>query len=229
MTTVSEFEVPAVVIKHNTPSGVACSNALVDAYRQAYDADSVAAYGGLLAPNRTVDKETAAAMAETFLEAVIAPAYSEEALAILKGKKNLRVLCTGEFFDLKRELSVKRVSGGFLLHDPDSLGDLGSWRHHLKVVTKRDPSEEEWEDLIFSWIVAKHVFSNAIVVAKESQTLGIGGGQVSRVCCRIALEKAESKQWRCYSFDGFLPSLIQLNMQPKAELKRDPARWFNQG
>ncbi|MDR9757188.1 MAG: bifunctional phosphoribosylaminoimidazolecarboxamide formyltransferase/IMP cyclohydrolase [Thermoanaerobacterales bacterium] len=222
LTTVSEFEVPAaVVIKHNTPSGVACSNALVDAYRRAYDADSVAAYGGVVGLNRTVDKETAAAMAETFLEAVIAPAYSEEALAILKGKKNLRVLCTGEFVDLKRELSVKRVSGGFLLQDPDSLGDLGSWRHHLKVVTKRDPSEEEWEDLIFSWIVAKHVFSNAIVVAKERQTLGIGGGQVSRVAAaRIALEKAgEQADGAVIASDGFLPFPDTIEYAAKSGIK----------
>jgi len=222
LSTVSEFEVPAaVVIKHNTPSGVACSNALVDAYRKAYNADPVAAYGGIVGLNRTVDKETAAAMAETFLEAVIAPAYSEEALNILREKKNLRVLCTGDFAELTKELSMKKVSGGFLLQDPDSLGDLSSWRQQLKVVTKRAPSEEEWDDLIFSWIVAKHVFSNAIVVAKGRQTLGIGGGQVSRVAAaKIALEKAgEQADGAVIASDGFLPFPDTIEYAAKSGIK----------
>lgn len=205
---VAEFEAPAaVVIKHNTPSGVSMAASLVEAYRRAYEADSVAAYGGVVGLNRTVDKETAAAMAETFLEAIIAPAYSGEALAILKSKKNLRILCTGEFADLREEIDVKRVSGGFLLQEPDSLGDLRGGRQNLKVVTKRPPSETEWDDLLFSWVVAKHVFSNGIVVAREGQTLGIGGGQVSRVAAaRIALAKAGEKvKGAVMASDGFLP------------------------
>lgn len=222
LSTVSEFEVPAaVVIKHNTPSGVACSNALVDAYRQAYDADSIAAYGGVVGLNRTVDKETAAAMAETFLEAVIAPAYSEEALTILREKKNLRILCTGEFSELRKEMSVKRVSGGFLLQESDSLGDLSNLRQSFKVATKRNPTESEWDDLIFSWIVAKHVFSNAIVVAKGRQTLGIGGGQVSRVAAaRIALVKAgDDADGAVIASDGFLPFPDTIEYAAKSGIK----------
>lgn len=205
---VAEFEVPAaVVIKHNTPSGVSMGASLVEAYRRAYEADSLAAYGGVVGLNRTVDKETASAMAETFLEAVIAPAYSEEALTILRTKKNLRILCTGEFADLRETVDVKRVSGGFLLQEPDRLGDLSSWRQTLQVATKRSPSEAEWDDLLFSWIVAKHVFSNGIVIARERQTLGIGGGQVSRVAAaRIALAKAGEKvKGAVMASDGFLP------------------------
>ena len=204
----AEFEVPAaVVIKHSTPSGVSMADRLVDAYRRAYEANSLAAYGGIVGLNRTVDKQTAEAMAETFLEAIIAPAYSEEALTILRSKKNLRVLCTGEFADLRAEVDAKRVSGGFLLQDPDSLGDLSGWRQNAKVVTEKSPSEDEWDDLIFSWIVAKHVFSNGIVIAKERQTIGIGCGQVSRVAAaKIALEKAQGKaKGAVLASDGFLP------------------------
>ena len=114
-----------------------------------------------------------------------------------------------------------RVSGGFLIQDPDSLGDLSSWRHQLKVVTKRDPSEEEWDDLIFSWIVAKHGFSYAIVVAKGRQTLGIGGGQVSRVAAaRIALEKAgEQADGAVIASDGFLPFPDTIEYAAKSGIK----------
>ena len=203
----AEFEVPAaVVIKHSTPSGVSMADRLVDAYRRAYEADSLAAYGGIVGLNRTVDEETAIAMTETFLEAIIAPAYSEEALTILRSKKNLRILST-EFADLRAKVDVKRVSGGFLLQDPDSLGDLSGLRQNAKVVTKRSPSEDEWDDLIFSWIVTKHVSSNGIVIAKERQTIGIGCGQVSRVAAaRIALAKAGKKaEGSVMASDGFLP------------------------
>lgn len=204
----AEFEAPAaVVIKHNTPSGVSMAGGLAEAYRRAYEADSVAAYGGVVGLNRTVDKETAAAMAETFLEAVIAPAFSEEALTILRSKKNLRILCTGELAELKQTVDVKRVVGGFLLQDADSLGDVGSLRQTFNTATKRSPSADEWDDLLFSWIVARHVFSNGIVVARERQTLGIGGGQVSRVAAaRIALTKAgERAKGAVMASDGFLP------------------------
>jgi len=204
----AEFECPAaVVIKHNTPSGVACSASLVDAYRRAYDANSLAAYGGVVGLNKTVDKETAAAMAETFLEAVIAPGYSEEALTILKGKKNLRILSTTAFDNPVQELDIKRVSGGFLMQDPDLLGNPAELRQTAKVVTKRQPTEEEWENLIFSWTVAKHVFSNGIVLAREQQTVGIGGGQVSRVAAaKIAVAQAgEKAKGSVLASDGFMP------------------------
>lgn len=208
LSTVAEFEgTAAVVIKHNTPSGVSCDARLVDAYRRAYEADSLAAYGGVVGLNRTVDQETAAAMTETFLEAVIAPDYTEEALATLRGKKNLRVLSTGDFAAFRDEMNVKRVSGGFLLQESDRLGDLSNWRQNIKVATKRSPSEAEWDDLLFSWIVAKHVFSNAIVLAKGRQTIGIGGGQVSRVAsAKIAVAKAgDLTKGAVMASDGFFP------------------------
>ncbi len=206
---VSDFEVPAaVVIKHNTPSGVACAPNLVDAFRQARQADPVAAYGGIVGLNKTVDRDTAEALTETFFEAVIAPAYSKEALTVLSGKKNLRVLSTGEFADLRKELDVKRVSGGFLIQDTDYAdSNFERLRGEGKVVTGRAPSDAEWEDLFFGWIVVKHVFSNGIVLARERKTVGIGGGQVSRVdAAWIALEKAgEKARGSVLASDGFLP------------------------
>lgn len=206
---VSEFEVPAaVVIKHNTPSGVACDANLVDAFRRSREADPISAYGGVVGLNQTVNRDTAEAMVETFLEAVIAPAYSEEALTILSGKKNLRVLCTGEFADLREEMDVKRVSGGFLVQDPDSWkGAFGDLSRLGRVVTKSVPTEAEWEDLFFAWIVVKHVFSNGIVLARNKETVGIGGGQVSRVeAARIALVKAgEKSRGAVLASDGFIP------------------------
>ncbi len=205
---VAEFEVPAaVVIKHSSPSGVACAATLAESYRRAYEANAVAAYGGVVGLNKTVDRDTAAALTETFLEAVIAPAYTEEALAVLKTKKNLRVLCAGEFADLYRGMDVKRVSGGYLLQDPDAITDINSLPRMGRVVTKRHPDEKEWEDLIFSWIVVRHVFSNGIVLARDRQTVGIGGGQVSRVAAaRIALTQAgEKARGAVLASDGFMP------------------------
>ncbi|MGB9792538.1 MAG: bifunctional phosphoribosylaminoimidazolecarboxamide formyltransferase/IMP cyclohydrolase [Thermacetogeniaceae bacterium] len=206
---VSDFKDPAAaVIKHNTPSGVACALNLAEAFRRARDADPVAAYGGIVGLNRAVDRDTAEALVETFFEAVIAPGYSEDALEVLGCKKNLRVLACGEFNGLGRGLDVKRVSGGFLLQDMDQAErDLEELRVKSRVVTRRAPADPEWEDLFFAWTVVKHVFSNGIVVAKERKTVGIGGGQVSRVdAARIALEKAgDEARGAVLASDGFLP------------------------
>ncbi|MDH7577016.1 MAG: bifunctional phosphoribosylaminoimidazolecarboxamide formyltransferase/IMP cyclohydrolase [Bacillota bacterium] len=206
---VSEFEVPAaVVIKHNTPAGVACAPNLEDALRRARDADPVAAYGGVVGLNQTVNRETALVLTETFFEAVIAPAYSEEALTVLKTRPALRVLCSGEFTERGRGLDVKRVSGGFLIQEPDAAeNNFEKLVRESRVVTKRKPAQNEWQDLFFGWIVVKHVFSNGIVVARERETVGIGGGQVSRVdAACIALEKAGPKaRGAALASDGFLP------------------------
>lgn len=206
---VSEFEVPAaVIIKHTVPSGVACASNLVDAFRRAREADPVAAYGGVVGLNQTVSRETAEALMETFLEAVIAPAYSEDALTILKAKRDLRVLCSGEFADLRCELDVKQVSGGFLIQEPNFLeADFEKLTQEGQVVTKREPTQTEWGDLFFAWVVAKHVFSNGIVLARSGETVGIGGGQVSRItAAHIALEKAGLKaNGAVLASDGFIP------------------------
>jgi phosphoribosylaminoimidazolecarboxamide formyltransferase/IMP cyclohydrolase len=203
----SEFEaMAAVVIKHNKLSGVACALSLAEAFRKARDADAVAAYGGIVGLNRVVDQATAEAIRETFFEAVIAPAFSEEALGVLGSKQKLRLLATGER-DLGQELDFKRVSGGFLLQEPDPPLDLEQVLQSSQVVTRREPKADQWDDLLFAWAVAKHVASNGIVVARSGATLGIGQGQVSRIdAVNIALAKAGGRaKGAVLASDGFLP------------------------
>lgn len=203
----SEFQATAaVVIKHNKPSGVACAPTLAGAFRMAREADAVAAYGGIVGLNRTVDRVTAEAIRETFFEAVIAPAFSEEALSVLGSKQKLRLLATGEQ-GLPPELDYKRVSGGFLLQEPDPSMDLDQVRQSCRVVTRQEPSADQWADLLFAWAVSKHVTSNGIVVARRGTTLGIGQGQVSRIdAVKLALAKAgERAQGAVLASDGFLP------------------------
>ncbi len=189
----AEFhEAAAVVIKHNNPCGVAVSkNDLVEAYENAYACDRTSSFGGIVGFNRPVTKEAAERLTRIFLEAVIAPGYEEGALRVLSAKKNLRVIDFGEITPEKlrfgaHDFDVKRVSGGVLLQtlDVESASDL-------KTVTKRGPDEKELEDLLFAWNVCKHVKSNAIVLAREARTVGIGAGQMSRIdSTRIAVLKA---------------------------------------
>ena len=171
-----EFESPAVaIIKHTNPAGCAEQLTLVEAYRQALACDPVSAYGGVIGINREVDSETATEIARLFVEAIAAPAYSTEALAILTAKKNLRLVRVSPGLD---SLVVKSISGGFLAQTPD---DIKFYRSSAVVKTKRAPTEEEWEALEFGWKVGKHVKSNAIVYARRGQTLAVGAGQMSRV------------------------------------------------
>ncbi len=180
---VAEFdpaEGPAcAIIKHANPSGVARGATLLDAYRAAFDCDRTSAFGGIVALNGTLDRETARAIAEIFTEVVIAPDVTEEAAAIFAAKKNLRLLVAGGLPDpaISRR-GFRQVAGGFLVQD----GDAGRVAlADLKVVTKRQPSARELADLAFAWRVAKHVKSNAIVYARDGATVGIGAGQMSRV------------------------------------------------
>jgi phosphoribosylaminoimidazolecarboxamide formyltransferase/IMP cyclohydrolase len=171
-----EFEGPAVaIIKHTNPAGCAEHSTLSEAYRQALASDPVSAYGGVIGINREVDAETAAEVARLFVEAIAAPAYSTEALAILTTRRNLRLVRVTAGVD---GLVVKSISGGFLAQTPD---DIKFYRSSAVVKTKRAPTEEEWEALEFGWKVAKHVKSNAIVYARPGQTLAVGAGQMSRV------------------------------------------------
>ncbi len=203
--TVKEFEDPAaVVIKHTNPCGVCETSPLVKAYVAAREADPVSAFGGVVGLNRTVDPETAKELASTFLEAVIAPDFDADALEILKEKKNLRLLKTGPFTSEKNPLILKGVNGGVLVQDRDlSIVKEGQ----LKTATKRAPTPEEITDLLFAWKVAKHVKSNAIVFAKNKQTVGVGAGQMSRVVSvKIASEKAGAKAKGCVmASDAFFP------------------------
>jgi len=193
---VREFEGPAaVVIKHASPCGAATSTALAAAYFAAREADAMSAFGGIVALNREVDDETAKLLAETFLECVIAPAFSAPALSRLRKKSALRLLATGPFpAPNQAERVFKRVGSGVVVQDRDATG-AGEVRAG-KVVTRRAPSESELELLEFAWCVCKHVKSNAIVLARRTDantlaTVGIGGGQTARVTAvQIAREKA---------------------------------------
>ena len=187
-----EFHEPScVIIKHNNPCGVAMSKAgLLDAYQKALSCDKVSAFGGIIAVNRIMDAKSAKEMSQLFLEAIAAPDFDEDALKILKDKKNLRLLEISEFTAHIPEFKgydLKKVNGGLLVQtaDIESAQDL-------KTATKRGPSDAELEDLLFAWNVCKHVKSNAIIFAKDTQTVGIGAGQMSRIdSTRIGIMKAK--------------------------------------
>jgi phosphoribosylaminoimidazolecarboxamide formyltransferase/IMP cyclohydrolase len=187
---VAEFQRPAVaIIKHANPCGVAEGVSIGAAYARALACDPVSAFGGIIAVNQELDAETAEEISKLFAEVIVAPRISEAALAVLAGKKNLRVLATETLPDPSEPgLIVKAIAGGFLLQSRDT-GRVSL--DSLKVVTKRAPTNTELSDLIFAFRVAKHVKSNAIVYAKDGATVGIGAGQMSRVdSSRIAAWKA---------------------------------------
>ncbi|MFT8474318.1 MAG: bifunctional phosphoribosylaminoimidazolecarboxamide formyltransferase/IMP cyclohydrolase [Acetobacter orientalis] len=187
---VAEFTQPAVVIvKHANPCGVATGTSLVEAWHSALRCDPVSAFGGIVALNRTLDAATAEQIATLFTEVIVAPDAEAEAKAILARKKNLRLLLTGALPNpAAAGVVVRSVAGGFLAQTRDN-GQITP--ESLKVVTKRAPSAQEMEDLMFAFRVAKHVKSNAIVYAKNNATVGIGAGQMSRVdSARIAASKS---------------------------------------
>jgi phosphoribosylaminoimidazolecarboxamide formyltransferase/IMP cyclohydrolase len=203
---VREFAGPAcAIVKHNNPSGAAEQDTLAEAYRQALACDPISAFGGVLAFNRTLDVETAAEVAKLFVECAVAPGYDAAARQALAGKKNLRLMKMGTPpKQTKFSWELKRISGGILVQAPDTLTISDS---ELKVVTKRQPSGQELQDLLFGWKIAKHVKSNAIVFARGGRTLGIGAGQMSRVdSVKIAVLKAqESLAGSAVASDAFFP------------------------
>ncbi len=187
---VAEFARPAVaIIKHANPCGAAVGETLRQAYADALRCDPVSAFGGIVAVNRTLDADAAAAMAELFLEVIIAPGIDAGAREVLAAKKNLRVLETGAMPDARASGRTARLlSGGFLLQGRDAVAVTEG---DLRTVTERAPSAREIEDMLFAFTVAKHVKSNAIVYAVDGATVGIGAGQMSRVdSSRIAAQKA---------------------------------------
>jgi len=200
---VLEFEGPAAaIIKHTNPCGCAESDSLAESYRKAFEADPVSAFGGVLAFNRAVDEETAREIAKTFVEAIAAPDYSAEALAVLTAKKNLRLLKVVP--TPGAELVVKSISGGYLAQTADV--------HHLdraqaKVVSERAPTDAEWQALDFGWKVCKHVKSNAIVYAQPGRTVSVGAGQMSRVdSVKVGAMKAVlSIEGTVLASDAFFP------------------------
>ncbi|KGJ20234.1 bifunctional phosphoribosylaminoimidazolecarboxamide formyltransferase/IMP cyclohydrolase [Paracoccus sanguinis] len=190
---VAEFHpaTPAVaIIKHANPCGVALGTSFAEAYGRAFDCDRTSAFGGIIALNGTLDEATARAITEIFTEVVIAPDATEAARAVFAAKKNLRLLTTGGLPDPRAGgETFRQVAGGFLVQGRDN-GHVA--REALKVVTQRQPSAAELDDLMFAWTVAKHVKSNAIVYAKDRATVGIGAGQMSRVdSTRIGRRKSE--------------------------------------
>ena len=189
-----EFELPAVVIvKHNNPCGCAVGSSVEDAFEKALATDPLSAFGGVMCFNRAVDRALAERLHAMFVELVFAPGYEGGALEILQAKPNVRIL---EDAEQRRpevdEVDMKRVRGGVLIQDRDASAQA---REEMQAVTERKPTEAEWGELLFAWRVVKHVRSNAIVLARELATAGVGAGQMSRVdSVRLAVEKARDAE-----------------------------------
>lgn len=184
---ISEFEKPTLaILKHTNPCGVASCDNLVEAWNQAFETDKQAPFGGIIVVNRKMEEDLAEIISHIFSEVIIAPDYSDRAIEILTKKKNLRVMVST--YKNRPKLQIKSVIGGVLAQTSDSIEEL---KANMKVVTKRQPTDEEWRALLFGWKVVKHVKSNAIVYAGCERTLGVGAGQMSRVdSSNIAVWKA---------------------------------------
>lgn len=202
---VKEFSEPAAVaVKHMNPCGVGTGSSISEAFAKAYEADPTSIFGGIIALNREVDKETAEKLREIFLEIIIAPSFSEEAFGVLTGKKNIRLLTVSFEGDNNLEKKISSVQGGLLVQDSDAYGFEEA---EITVPTKREPTEKEWEALKLGWKIVKHVKSNAIVVCDDKMTLGVGAGQMNRVgSAKIALEQAgEKAKGSAMASDAFFP------------------------
>jgi phosphoribosylaminoimidazolecarboxamide formyltransferase/IMP cyclohydrolase len=188
---VREFDAPAcAVIKHTNPAGAATADTLADAYRDALSTDAKSAFGGIVALNRECDAETATEIVDSFKEVVVAPGYTDDALEVLFETENLRVLDVGSLDTPEEQWTEKKLVGGRLVQERDrqSLS-----REDLEVATEREPTDAEYDSLLFAWQVIKHVTSNAIVFATGTETVGVGAGQVSRVdAVEIATMKAQA-------------------------------------
>ncbi|MDW3137675.1 bifunctional phosphoribosylaminoimidazolecarboxamide formyltransferase/IMP cyclohydrolase [Vibrio sp. 1288] len=220
---VKEFNEPAcVIVKHANPCGVALGKDILEAYHRAYQTDPTSAFGGIIAFNQELDAETATAIVERqFVEVIIAPSVSAEAIEVVAAKKNVRLLECGEWTTKTTGFDVKRVNGGLLVQDRDqgmvSLDDL-------KVVSKRQPTEEELKDALFCWKVAKYVKSNAIVYSKGDMTIGVGAGQMSRVySAKIAGIKAADEGLQVegcvMASDAFFPFRDGIDAAAEAGIK----------
>ncbi len=203
-----EFDETAVVaVKHANPCGVGIGESLYEAYMRAYEADPVSVFGGIIVTNAQMDVKTAEEINKIFVEIVVAPSYTEEALNVLKSKKNVRLL---QLSDIKAKIpagnwDLKKVYGGLLVQSSDTL--LLDENQTLKVVTERKPNEAEMHDLLFAWRVVKHTKSNGIAIAKNGQSLGVGPGQVNRIwATQQAIEHAgEQVKGGVMASDAFFP------------------------
>jgi len=217
---VREFQSPAAVfIKHNNPCGVAEDKDILIAYRNAWDCDKLSAFGGIVSINRKVDLALAKLIEKSgFLECVICPEFAKEALELLKNKKNLRLLELPDILEDAKGGDLKKVDGGLLLQDAD---DITLDENNLKVVTKKKPTKSEMSSLIFAWKVAKHVKSNAIVLARGTKTVGIGAGQMSRVdSVFIATKKAGKKTaGSVLASDAFFPKEDAIQLAARYKIR----------
>lgn len=220
---VKEFDEPAcVIVKHANPCGVALGKDVLEAYNRAYQTDPTSAFGGIIAFNRELDAATATAITERqFVEVIIAPSVSAEAIEIIAAKKNLRLLECGEWSTKTTEFDIKRVNGGLLVQNRDQ-GMVSE--DELKVVSKRQPTTEELKDALFCWKVAKYVKSNAIVYSKGDMTIGVGAGQMSRVySAKIAGIKAADEglvvEGCAMASDAFFPFRDGIDAAAEAGIK----------
>lgn len=216
---IKEFSMPAAVaVKHMNPCGVGTGQGIAEAFAKAYEADSTSIFGGIVALNREVDAETAQQLSTIFLEIIIAPSYSPEALELLTQKKNIRLL-TIPFERVRQDKwNTVTVEGGLLLQEPDAFGYKDA---DIQVATKRQPTEAELEALKLGWSVVKHVKSNAIVVCDSNMTLGVGAGQMNRVgAAKIALEQAgERAEGAVMASDAFFPMSDTVEAAARAGIK----------
>lgn len=202
---INEFSEPAAIaVKHMNPCGIGIGETLADAYNKAYEADPVSIFGGIVAVNREIDHDVALKLKEIFLEIIIAPSFSQEAIDVLTAKKNLRLLTVDLSSDAKAEKQLTAVRGGLLIQDEDNFGFDDA---EVSVPTKREPTEKEWAALKLAWTVVKHVKSNAILLANDTQTVGVGAGQMNRVgSANIAIEQAGDRiSNAAMASDAFFP------------------------
>lgn len=205
----------AAIIKHTNPCGAAFGNTLSEAYQKAYDADPVSAFGSIIGLNRVVDEATAQAIAKTFVEAVIAPGFSKEALAILQEKAAIRLITLDPFSYAENQPVFKYVHGGLLLQTPDTVTVKET---DITTITTTPPTHAQVQDLLFAFSVVKYVKSNAIVIVKNGQVIGVGAGQMSRVeAVEIAIKKAGDKlKGAVLASDAFFPFKDSVELAAKA-------------
>jgi phosphoribosylaminoimidazolecarboxamide formyltransferase/IMP cyclohydrolase len=212
---VKEFHDPTIVaVKHTNPCGIGSGKNLLEAYRKAYECDTESIYGGIIAANREIDGDVAEEISKIFIEVLISPSFTDEALGILTKKKNIRLLEVGKLGVDEEKFEFKHVSGGLLLQEKDRIQLLDTF----EVVTDRSPTEKELEDLLFAWKAVKNVKSNGVVIAKDKGTIGIGLGEVNRFwAVENAIKRAKDKvAGSVAASDGFFPFKDSIEILGKA-------------
>ena len=216
--TLKEFDEPTVVaVKHANPCGIGSGETLKEAYIKAYECDKVSIFGGIVAANRVIEKEVAEMINSIFLEVVLAPGFTDEALEILTGKKKIRLIQIDNIEKEIDEMDTKKVFGGLLIQERDKILLLDD----IEIVTKRGPSEKELDDLIFAWKAAKNINSNGVVLARDKATIGIGLGEVNRVwAVDEAIERGREKiEGSVMASDGFFPFKDSIELLAKNGVK----------